>query len=131
MLRVNAGQETKQDKERTQKEKNNERLKEKKAKEEVLIAAFKKEREEATTVFFDSLQDGELEYMIIDFEASELFKKCIKSSPMLFSLYSAPDDVGMKDDEIKNYFNTFIIDQHLDKTLNDLTKWQERNANLK
>lgn len=131
LLRVNAGQKTKQEKERKQKAKNNERLNVKKAKEEALMATFTKEREEATKGFFDSLQDGELEYMVVDFEASELFKKCIKSSPMLFSLYNTPDGVGMKDHEIKNYFNTFIIDQHLDKSLNNFTKWQERNADLK
>lgn len=115
----------------SKRQKNNERLKAKKAKEEALIATFTKEREEATKGFFDGLQDGELEYMIIDFEASELFKKCIKSSPMLLSLYNTPDGVGMKDDEIKNYFNTFIIDQHLDKSLNNFTKWQEINTDFK
>jgi hypothetical protein len=33
---------------------------------------------------------------------------------------------GMDDPDIKNCFHTFIIDQHLDKTLNNFAKWKEK-----
>ena len=131
MLRANAGQETKQDKERKQKEKNKERVKDKQAKEQALKDAFMKEREEAVKGFLDKLQDGELEYILIDFEASEIFKERVESWPMLFTLYHSPDGAGMEDRDIKKFFNSFIIDQNLDQTLNDFTKWQEKNADLK
>ena len=116
---MNAGQETLQDKERQQKETNKAQDKEKEAQEQALKEAFIKERETALKGFFDTLEDGELDYIILDFEASALFGKYIKSSPMLFTLYNTPD--------IKNVFHAFVIDQHLDKTLNHFATWKKKN----
>jgi hypothetical protein len=124
LLRVNAGQETSQDKERQQKEKNQAHAKEKEVQEQALKAAFMKQREAALKGFFDTLEEGELDYIILEFEASELFEKRIKSWLMLFNLYKNPH--GMDDPDIKNCFHTFIIDQHLDKTLNNFAKWKEK-----
>jgi plasmid replication initiation protein len=129
LLRVNAGQETTQDQEREQKAKNKECIKEKKAQEQALEAAYIEERNLALKGFFDTLEEGELEYIILAFEASKLFEERIKSWPMLFTLYNMPDGVGMNDPDVKNYFHAFVIDQHLDKVLNNFAKWKEKNAN--
>jgi len=128
LLRVNAGQETTQDKEHKQKEKNKAQLKEKEAQEQVLKEVFIKERKKALNGFFDTLEEGELEYIIIDFEASELFEKHIKSWLVLFDLYKTPH--GMEDPDIKNCFNAFIIERHLDERLNSFVRWKKKNAHL-
>ena len=125
LLRVNAGQETTQDKERGQKAQNKKRLKEKEAQEKALKAQFTQEREQELNNFFDTVGDEEREYMIADFEASALFKQHIKSLMVLFDLYQTS---GMEDPGIKNYFNVFIIDKYLDKTLNDFAKWKEKKS---
>lgn len=125
LLRVNAGQETTQDKERKQKELNKNQLKEKEVQEKALKATFRKEREQALNGFFTTLQDEELEYIIIDFEASELFEVQIKSWLVLFDLYRRD---GIKDSSVKNCFNSFIVDHYLDKTLNNFPQWKEKNV---
>lgn len=121
---MNAGQETTQDKERQLKEKDKAQRKEKEAQEQALQKAFSKEREAALNNFFATLEEGELEYVILDFEASEIFEKHIKSWPMLFNVYNSDTSVGMKDPDIKNYFHAFIVDRHLDKALNSFVEWK-------
>jgi hypothetical protein len=130
LLRVNAGQETIQDKEHQQKEHqqkehNKKRLQEQAVEEKILKDVFTKEREAALNSFFTTLADEEQEYIIADFEASELFARHIKSLLVLFDLYNS---YGMEDPDIKNYFNHFIIDQYLDKTLNNFIQWKEKNT---
>ncbi|HHL19788.1 MAG TPA: RepB family plasmid replication initiator protein, partial [Thiothrix sp.] len=130
LLRVNAGQKTIQDKERTLKEKNNTEQKEKEAKEQALKEAFNQEREAALNGFFDTLEDGEVDYIILDFEASELFEKHIKSWMMLFMLYNNSRDLAMKDrdPDIRNCFHAFVIERHLDKVLNDFEAWKVKKT---
>ena len=129
LLRVNAGQETTQDKERQQKEVNEKRLKEKEAQEQALKEQFTQARETALAHFFDTVGDEEREYMLLDFEASALFKEQIKARPMFFSLYNTPE--GMNDRDIRYWFNSFIIDKYLETTLNDFSAWKKKNATLK
>jgi plasmid replication initiation protein len=125
LLRANAGQETKQDREREQTEINKQRQKEKEAKEKAFKEAFITERETALSDFFVSLQEGELEYILVDFEASEIFEQRITSWQMLVDIYNSSKEVGLKDRDIKKAFHTFIIDQHLDKRLNNFSRWKE------
>ncbi len=128
LLRVNAGQETLQDQECEQKEKNKAQHKEKEAQEQALKVAFIKEKEAALKGFFDTLEEGELDYIILDFEASALFEKYIKSSLILYTLYNMPEGVGMNDPDIKNVFHAFVIDRHLDATLNNFATWKEKKG---
>jgi hypothetical protein len=39
-----------------------------------------------------------------------------------------PDGVGMKDRDIKTYFQAFIIDRHLDPSLNNFGAWKVVNG---
>ncbi len=128
LLRVNAGQETTQDKEHQQKQQNEKQLKEKAAQEQALKVHFEQERETALNAFFETVSDEEHDYITLDFEASTLFGAHIKTSPVLFDLYQ---NYGMEDHAIKNCFNAFIIDKYLDKMLNDFPQWKEKNADLK
>ena len=121
LLRVNAGQETTQDKERQQKKQNEKQLKEKAAQEQALKAQFEQERDDALNAFFDGLIEDEIDYIKIDFEASELFKKRIEGDILLNDMYKN----GIDDYELKRYFHSFIVENHLDKTLNNFPKWKE------
>lgn len=123
LLRVNAGQETLQDKERQLKEEDKQRKKEKEAKEQALKAAFLKERDAKLQEFFDSLQEGEIEYMLPDFEASEIFATKIKTWLVVHHLYQQQGIKG--DPALQDCFNEFIIDRYLDETLNDFTAWKK------
>ena len=123
LLRVNAGQETAQDKERQQKEVNQQQREQQQAEEKRLKEQFHQQREAELKAFFASVPDEELEYIIAAFEESELFKRHIKAMLVLFDLYQT---FGMKDPDIIKYFNIFIIDQYLDKTLNDFEQWKEK-----
>ena len=125
LLRVNAGQETAQDKERQLKEQDKQRRKEKEAQEQALKAAFIQERNAELKAFFDTLQKDEIEYMLPDFEASEIFKQHIKPLLVLHDLYQHS---GLQDDDIKMYFNIFIVDRYLDKTLNNFEQWKEKKG---
>ena len=129
LLRVNAGQETTQDKERQLKEQNEQQLKEKAAQEQALKAAFAKKREAALKAFFATLQEDELEYMMPDFEASEIFATKIKTWLVVYNLYQQQ---GIKGDAaLQECFNEFIIDRYLDTTLNHFPQWKEKNVDLK
>jgi plasmid replication initiation protein len=125
LLRVNAGQETTQEKERQQTKQNQQLLKEKAAQEQALKIQFEQERDTVLNTFFASVPDEELEYIIANFETSELFKIHINASLVLSDMYKTQ---GMEDQAIKNCFNAFIIDQYLDSILNDFAKWKEKNA---
>jgi hypothetical protein len=125
LLRVNAGQETTQDKERQQKAHNEKQLKEKEFKEQALKAQFTKEREQAIVNFFETVSDDEREYMLLDFEASALFATKIKTWLVVYNLYKQE---GVKDLALKNCFNEFIIDKYLDKILNNFPQWKEKLA---
>jgi hypothetical protein len=128
LLRVNAGQETTQDKERQLKAQNEKQLKEKEAKEQVLKTAFSKERDTTLKDFFDNLQEGEMEYILLDFEASEIFATKIKTWLVVYNLYKQE---GVKDQALKHCLDEFIIDQYLDKILNHFPQWKEKSADLK
>lgn len=128
LLRVNAGQETAQDKERQLKEHDKQRRQEKEAKEQALKEAFTQERNAKLQAFFDTLQEDEIEYMLPDFEASDIFKRHIKPLLVLHHLYQQS---GLQDDDIKMYFNVFVIDRYIDKTLNDFELWKEQKGNEK
>ncbi len=127
LLRVNAGQETLQDKERQLKEQDEQRRQEKEVQEQALKEAFNKERDARLQAFFATLQEDEIEYMLPDFEASEIFATKIKTWLVVHHLYQKEGING--DSALQDCFNEFIIDRYLDSSshLNDFAKWKEKN----
>jgi len=124
LLRVNAGQETTQDKERQLKEQDEQHRKEKEAQEQALKKAFIKERDAKLQAFFATLQEDEIEYMLPDFEASEIFASKIKTWLVVYNLYQQEGIKG--DPALQDCFNEFIIDRYLGKMLNDFTAWKKK-----